>query len=68
VIDEHSRIHFVTTYSTYFSQDLASIPLDEFEPAETKKNRRLTEQGKKDDRILVYRTKGEYWAKSVLLW
>ena len=62
-IDEHSRIHFVTTYSTYFSQDLASIPLDEFEPAETKKNRRLTEQGKKDDRILVYRTKGEYWGK-----
>jgi transposase len=42
---------------------LASIPLDEFEPAETKKNRRLTEQGKKDDRILVYRTKGEYWGK-----
>lgn len=62
-IDEHSRIHFVTTYSTYFSQDLASMPLDEFEPAETKKNRRLTEQGKKDDRILVYRTKGEYWGK-----
>ena len=62
-IDEHSRIHFVTTYSTYFSQDLASMPLDEFEPAETKKNRRLAEQGKKDDRILVYRTKGEYWGK-----
>jgi transposase len=62
-IDEHSRIHFVTTYSTYFSQDLASMPLDEFEPAETRKNRRLVEQGKKDDRILVYRTKGEYWGK-----
>jgi transposase len=62
-IDEHSRIHFVTTYSTYFSQDLASMPLDEFEPAETKKNLRLVEQGKKDDRILVYRTKGEYWGK-----
>lgn len=63
-IDEHSRIHFVTTYSTYFSQDLTSMPLDEFEPAETNKNRRLTEQGKKDDRILVYRTKGEYWGKA----
>ena len=58
-IDEHSRIHFVTTYSTHFAQDLASMHLDEFEPADTKKNRLLTE----DDRILVYRTKGEYWGK-----
>ena len=58
-IDEHSRIHFVTTYSTYFAQDLASMHLDEFEPADTKKNRLLTG----DDRILVYRTKGEYWGK-----
>ncbi len=62
-IDEHSRIHFVTTYSTYFAQDLASMHLDEFEPADTKKNRLLTEKKKKDDQILVYRTKGEYWGK-----
>ena len=26
-IDEHSRIHFITTYSTYFAQDLAATPL-----------------------------------------
>ncbi|HSW61992.1 MAG TPA: IS1634 family transposase, partial [Dissulfurispiraceae bacterium] len=62
-IDEHARIHFVTTYSTYFAQDLASIPLDEFEPADTKKNLRLLEDSKQDDRTLVYRTKGEYWGK-----
>ena len=62
-IDEHSRIHFVTTYSTYFAQDLASMHLDEFEPADTKKNRLLTEDDRQDDRILVYRTKGEYWGK-----
>jgi transposase len=62
-IDEHSRIHFVTTYSTYFAQDLASLHLDEFEPADTKKNRRLTQDDRQDDRILVYRTKGEYWGK-----
>jgi transposase len=62
-IDEHSRIHFVTTYSTYFAQDLALIPLDEFEPADTKKNRKLVHQGRQEDRILVYRTKGEYWGK-----
>ena len=26
-IDEHSRMHFITTYSTYFAQDLAPIRL-----------------------------------------
>jgi transposase len=62
-IDEHSRIHFVTTYSTYFAEDLATTPLDAFEPADTEKNRRLVEKGKQDDRMLVYRTKGEYWGK-----
>ena len=62
-IDEHSRLHFVTTYSTYFAEDLATAPLDAFEPADIQKNRRLIEKGKKDDRMLVYRTKGEYWGK-----
>ena len=62
-IDEHSRIHFVTTYSTYFAEDLAMTPLDVFEPEDTEKNRRLLEIGKGDDRMLAYRTKGEYWGK-----
>lgn len=62
-IDEHSRIHFVTTYSTYFAEDLATTPLDAFEPADTEKNRRLVEKEKQEDRVLVYRTKGEYWGK-----
>ncbi len=62
-IDEHSRIHFVTTYSTYFAHDLAATPRDEFEPADTMKNRRLAEQGRPEERLLVYRTRGEYWGK-----
>ncbi len=62
-IDEHSRIHFVTTYSTYFAEELAMTSLDVFEPADTEKNRLLLQKGKKEDRMLVYRTKGEYWGK-----
>jgi len=58
-IDEHSRIHFITTYSTYFAQDLATINLDHFEPVDMEKNRQLEEE----DRLLAYRTKGEYWGK-----
>jgi transposase len=62
-IDEHSRIHFVTTYSTYFAEELAMTSLEVFEPADTEKNRLLLQKGKEADRMLVYRTKGEYWGK-----
>jgi transposase len=62
-IDEHSRIHFITTYSTYFAQDLAATPLGRFEPVDTPGNRRLTEEGRQEDCLLAYRTKGEYWGK-----
>ena len=62
-IDEHSRIHFITSYSTYFAQELASTHLDLFEPLDTPHNRQLMEEGKEDECMLAYRTKGEYWGK-----
>jgi transposase len=62
-IDAHSRIHFVTTYSTYFARELAATSLEHFEPADTQKNKRLMEKDKEDERLLVYRIKGEYWGK-----
>ncbi len=62
-IDDHPRIHFITTYSTYFAQDLATTSLDRFEPADTAENRRHIEEGQGDECLLAYRTKGEYWGK-----
>ena len=62
-IDDHSQMHFVTTYSTYFAEELAATALDRFEPVDTAKNRRLVEKGTPDKRILAYRTKGEYWGR-----
>jgi transposase len=62
-IDEHSRIHFVTTYSTYFAQDLAATPIIRFEPVDISHNRRLMEEGKEEDCLLAFRTTGEYWGK-----
>ena len=62
-IDEHSRMHFITTYSTYFAQDLAATPLDRFEPADTAENRCCIEDCRENDCLLAYRTKGEYWGK-----
>jgi transposase len=62
-IDEHSRMHFVTTYSTYFAQELATTPIERFEPVDIAKNQRLVEQGMPEERLLAYRTSGEYWGK-----
>ncbi len=62
-IDEHSRIHFITTYSTYFAQELAATPLEQFEPVDTPENRCLMEVDQDEECLLAYRTRGEYWGK-----
>lgn len=62
-VDEHRNIHFVTTYSTYFAEELTQIPLSSFEPADTDKNRRMAREGAGGERILAYRTRGTYWGK-----
>jgi len=62
-IDEHSRIHFVTTYSTYFAEDLAETDIEHFEPVDTVKNKQFSAEGMPEERLLAYRTKGTYWGK-----
>jgi transposase len=62
-IDEHSRVHFVTTYSTYFAQDLAATPLDRFEIVDLAKNERLIEDDRREDCLKAFRSRGEYWGK-----
>jgi len=62
-IDEHARIHFVTTYSTYFAQDLALTPMERFEPIDIDRNRKLLDEGKPQDILLAFRTRGEYWGR-----
>jgi transposase len=60
-IDQHSRIHFITNYSPHFAQHLAATPLERFEPLDINKNRLLEEDEKPWERLLGYRTKGEFW-------
>jgi transposase len=62
-IDEQACIHFVTTYSTYFAEELAVTPLEKFEPLDIDRNRRLEREGKTRDRLLAYRTRGQYWGR-----
>ncbi len=62
-IDENSQIHFVTTYSTYFAEELARTPIVRFEFVDTEKNRRFMDEGRLEECLLAYRTAGEYWGK-----
>ena len=62
-IDEHRRIHFITNYSTCFSEELVMVPLSNFEVVDTAKNRLLVEKDKPEDCMLAYRTSNEYWGK-----
>lgn len=62
-LDDHARMHFVTTYSTYYAEDLAAISLKQFEPVDTEKNRRHMDNGHPEERLLAYRTRGEFWGK-----
>jgi transposase len=61
--DGKQGLDFITTYSTYFAQDLAETPLDKFSPADTPKNRRLKAKGREEDLLLAWRTAGVFWGK-----
>ena len=63
VLDEREGVHFITTYSTYYAGKLVHVGLDQFEAVDTNKNRRLEKSDRKDDRLLAWRTSGEYWGK-----
>ena len=62
-IDDHTRIHFITTYSTYFAEELAGVDLEHFAPLDIKKNRELEAEGQGEDRMLAYRTRAEIWGQ-----
>jgi len=63
LIDSTPRVHFITTYSPSFAQDLLRVKLSEFEVVDTARNRELARLGKEDDRLVAWRTKGQYWEK-----
>ncbi len=62
-IDAAERVHFITTYSTHYAQDFLRIKLSGFTPVDSQKNRELLERGREDDRLLAFRTGGEYWGR-----
>ena len=62
-IDARTDINFITTYSTYYSDHLVHVGQNQFKPIDSRRNRKLAKNGKKDDRLTAWRTEGEYWGK-----
>lgn len=62
-IDVHPRMHFITTYSTHYAEELIHLDLSKFQIVETDKNLSLRERGQEDDQLRAYRTTGEHWGQ-----
>jgi len=63
LIDSRQQIHFITTYSTYFAEDLARLGAKYFEPLDIAKNRQLLAEGKGADRLCAFRTSETLWGR-----
>ena len=61
ILDGYDDIHFITSYSTAYAQDLVKIKMDQFIAVDTETNKRLAANGKEADQLLAWRTTGEYW-------
>ena len=64
LIDAHDDLHFITTYSTYFAEELVQVDLSRFEAVETPKNQELKRVGREEDILVAWRTTGELWGRS----
>ncbi len=62
-IDAREDINFITTYSTYYAEDLIHVDLAQFHQVDNRKNRNLHRKGRDDDRLMAWRTTGEYWGR-----
>lgn len=62
-IDDNTRIHFITTYSTYFAEELACTDPAKFSPLDIAKNHRLFAERKDGDRMSAYRDRMEIWGQ-----
>ena len=60
-IDDNARIHFITTYSPFFVEDLAGLDVKHFSPLDIKSNQKKIADGLEDDVMVAYRTRMELW-------
>lgn len=62
-IDSEQSVHFITTYSPYYAEELMHIDQGMFVVVDTDKNRELKKKKREQDLLTAHRTTGEYWGK-----
>ena len=62
-IDARQQIHFITTYSPYFAEELATMDPKYFLPLDTPKNDRLRKKVREEDQLLAYRSTFMLWGR-----
>jgi len=62
-IDAAPGIHFITTYSPSFAEDLIRTKPSLFTPVDTAKNRELVTRGRGEDQLVAWRTTRLLWGK-----
>jgi transposase len=62
-IDSQRQIRFITTYSCYFAEHLATLDPKHFRALETPKNHQLKHKGKHQDLLKAYRTTMTLWGR-----
>jgi transposase len=62
-IDGHRQIHFITTYSPYFVEGLATLDPKHFVALQIPKNERLRAKGRQWDQLLAYRSTLTLWGR-----
>jgi transposase len=62
-MDAAPAVHFITTYSPSFAEDLIRTKPSLFKAVDTVKNRELIKKGHEDDQLVAWRTTGTYWGR-----
>jgi len=62
-IDNHHQIHFITTYSTYFVQELARKDIKHFKSIKIRHNTGFEDKNSTEDFLLAYRTELKLWGR-----
>jgi transposase len=62
-IDAQQQIHFITTYSPYFVEDLSTLDPKHFVVVETPKNKKLRAKKREADQLVAYRSTRNLWGR-----
>jgi len=60
-IDATTGVGFITTYAPSNAEHYVHVDMQNFIPVDTENNRELVGLGREEDRVLAWRTTGEYW-------